>query len=122
MYLLMFFYRLILQNQVAMLLNTQEHLRTYGPQCEYFLLNMMASGFSLESMKTGIPFSIDFLKSICEKYKIILGLDCASSDIGEIISAIAPYALSLTGGEEEKVGVKSFDELDELLDELEVEE
>ena len=43
------------------------------------------------------------------------------TELNEMLETVQIHGLSLKGGEEEKVGYKSFDELDEVLDALEIE-
>jgi phosphoribosylanthranilate isomerase len=50
---------------------------------------------------------------------IILQFDAAPSALPDILRYVLPYGISLTGGEEEAVGVKSFDEVEEIFDLLE---
>jgi phosphoribosylanthranilate isomerase len=66
------------------------------------------------------PLSINDLSSLFEDFKIILNIDFQLGELDEIID-LNPFGLSLKGGEEERVGVKSYDELDEIFDKLEVE-
>ena len=98
-----------------------EHFRKYAACCDYFLLNFEKTGITWEDVKTGQPFSVETLRALCEKNQVILAIDFSPENLDEILTKINPHGLNLTGGEEEKVGFKSFDELDELLDELEVE-
>lgn len=98
-----------------------EHLSTYAARCDYFLLNFEKTGITWEDVKAGQPFSVEALRALCEKYQVILAMDFSPENLPEILTQINPHGLNLTGGEEEKVGFKSFDELDEILDELEVE-
>ena len=63
--------------------------------------------------------TVEDLKEICEAFKIILSIDFQKDTLDEILK-LNLYGLNLKGGEEERVGVKSFDELDEILDALEV--
>jgi phosphoribosylanthranilate isomerase len=58
------------------------------------------------------------LKSICENYSIILNIDFQISSLHDLLN-LGVFGLTLKGGEEERVGVKSFDELDEIFDWLE---
>jgi phosphoribosylanthranilate isomerase len=64
-------------------------------------------------------FSIELLQRACQQYPIFLSLKFTAPQLNGIISALAPAGISLKGGEEEKVGIKSFDELDEIFEELE---
>lgn len=82
--------------------------------------------FLLDYSKNNIPWKSlasnkNTLKDLCHEFKIILSIDFEFAELLEILDSIQIYGLSLTGGEEEKVGFKSFDELDEILDALEVE-
>lgn len=99
-----------------------EHLSAFGPHVEFFLLNFSKTGLSWNDLKNGSPFPISFLQNICETYSILLEVDAPVNAINEILETVRPTGLSFAGGEEEKVGVKSFDDLDEMLDELEVPE
>ncbi len=98
----------------------ENHLDNFSKHCDFFLLNMSAAGYSWKELVAGRPYSAAFLNKLCGKHKIILGLDCSADEIDQVLDEVKPYALSFNGGEEEKTGVKSFDELDELLDVLEV--
>ena len=60
-------------------------------------------------------------KTLCDRFKIILSIDFELDQLNEMLETVQIHGLSLKGGEEEKVGFKSFDELDEIIDALEVE-
>lgn len=97
------------------------HLDQYAVCCDYFLLNFEKTGINWEDLKAGNPFSVHFLKAVCEQYSVIVAMNFSTQNLEEILMQINPYGLNLTGGEEEKTGFKSFEELDEILDELELE-
>jgi phosphoribosylanthranilate isomerase len=87
-----------------------------------FELNFEKNNLSFSDLKSKRgPLSINNLFGLCEAFKIILNIDFQLVELGEIM-ALNPYGLSLKGGEEERVGVKSFDELDDIFDKLEIEE
>ncbi len=50
---------------------------------------------------------------------IILQFDADPVALPDILRYVLPYGISLTGGDEEAVGVKSFDEVEEIFDLLE---
>lgn len=103
--------------------NLKEHLSQFSGHCMAFLLNFSAAGYSFEHLENNqTPYSIQQLYAICQSYPIILHLDCEVEKVTRLTTDIQPLALSLHGGEEERVGVKSFDDLDEILDALEIEE
>jgi phosphoribosylanthranilate isomerase len=64
---------------------------------------------------------LEVLQRLCQKYKILLSISCSPAEISSILKIIQPYGLSLKGGEEERVGVKSFDELEDIFEVLEEE-
>ena len=66
------------------------------------------------------PFSISILKEFCKKNKVILDIPFEASETEQILVEMNPYGLCVAGGIEEKVGMKSYDELDEVFDCLEV--
>ncbi len=99
----------------------EDHLNAYTECCDFFLLNFSAAGHTWNDVKSGHPYTIDFIKDLCKKHRIILNLDCHDNEMDRMISEINPFAISINGGEEERVGVKSFDDLDEILDVLEIE-
>jgi phosphoribosylanthranilate isomerase len=87
-----------------------------------FELNFEKNNLSFSDLKSKRgPLSINDLFGLCEAFKIILNIDFQLVELEEIM-ALNPFGLSLKGGEEERVGVKSFDELDEIFDKLEIEE
>ncbi|NJN34710.1 MAG: hypothetical protein HC817_11130 [Saprospiraceae bacterium] len=58
------------------------------------------------------------LTALAQRFKIILHIDFQLADL-ETLNLSGFYGLILRGGDEERVGVKSFDELDEIFDALE---
>ncbi len=65
------------------------------------------------------PLSTNDLLRLFEDFKIILSIDFQLVELQNIL-ALNPFGLSLKGGEEERVGVKSYDELDDIFDKLEI--
>ncbi len=96
------------------------HFQLYAHCCSYFLLDFIKAGMTWSSLQSGIPVSIGFLQRLFAEQKTILALDFPSNETEAVIEILKPAGLSLTGGGEEKVGFKSFDELDEILDSLEM--
>lgn len=54
--------------------------------------------------------------SLCEHYPILLHLDGPAASLQAVLALLRPAGLSLSGGEEERVGVKSFDEIEEIFE------
>lgn len=74
--------------------------------------------FHLFSSNENISISIEQLKEICANNKIIWGLNTSSKTIKNIIETYHPYAINIVGGNEEKTGVKDFEELNNILEAL----
>ena len=99
----------------------EDHLDAYANEVDFFLLNFSAAGHNWQGIESGSPYPIDFLKNLCKKHLIILNLDCQKEEVHRMVNELEPFAIGINGGEEEKVGLKSFDDIDEILDELEIE-
>ncbi len=95
------------------------HFEAFEHCATYFLLDFTKAGINWASLQALESLSMNFLKSLFAKYKVILAFDFQPENTREVLESLQPEGLSLTGGEEEKVGLKSFEELDEILDRLE---
>lgn len=78
--------------------------------------NPVVDAFHLYSSHTGLPYPTEKLKTLCNDYKIIWGAPLTTDYIREVVESIHPYAINLHGGDEEKPGIRDFDELGEVLD------
>jgi len=101
-------------------LNT--HITTYFDVVDYFLLDFEKNGLTWEALQNNSSFSIEQLQALCRRQQIILSIACKATEIEVLLAKLQPYGLSIKGGEEEKVGFKSFDEVDELFEVLNIEE
>jgi phosphoribosylanthranilate isomerase len=86
-----------------------------------FQFNFQQNGITWEDLQQPTSMLIlQDLENLCKDFNIILKIDFQPFMLKDILS-INPFGLVLEGGEEERVGVKSYDELDEIFDELEIE-
>ena len=92
-------------------------LESDSANVDVFLLNYSKNNLSWND----IAFKQATLKELCNRFKIILSIDFELDQLNEILETLQIHGLGLSGGEEEKVGFKSFDELDDILDALEIE-
>ncbi|MCB0633063.1 MAG: hypothetical protein R2824_16575 [Saprospiraceae bacterium] len=99
----------------------QEQFAQTPAGISYFVLNLEKNGFTWADLKAGSPFSLPVIQQLCEQYPVLLALNYQPQEITEILDTLPLAGLHLSGGAEEKVGFKSFDDLDALLDLLEVE-
>lgn len=86
-------------------LNTE--LQAYKNYCDAFHLFTTLNNLTIPE---------NDLINICANYKIIWGLPITNSSVLNIINGFKPYAINVSGGQEEKAGIKDFDELNDLLE------
>lgn len=96
-------------------------LAAFQPYVESFLLDFTKSGISWEEIKAGTYLDFETLKKACADFNVILSVDLTTDNLDEVQTTLNPYALNVTGGEEEKVGYKSFDDIDEIIEALFIE-
>ncbi|MFK7809477.1 MAG: hypothetical protein AB8F74_16860 [Saprospiraceae bacterium] len=88
---------------------------------DFIFLNFEKNGLTWSAIKeSSIVF--DLLKNWKLNSKLVLAIAHEPSETEEILAQINPHGLYLQGGEEEKVGFKSYEDLDEILDVLETED
>ena len=60
------------------------------------------------------------LTELCAQYKLFISAPTHENYIRQLIDTIKPYGIDVKGGAEEKVGFKSYEELDVLFEQLEI--
>ncbi|MBB4080892.1 phosphoribosylanthranilate isomerase [Lewinella aquimaris] len=83
------------------------------------LLDFTAGGITWSDLTDGHPFSPGMLKEMTGDRQIFLRIDLTPDEAHAATETV--YGLALSGSSEEKVGYKSFDDLDDLLEALEEE-
>ena len=99
----------------------KSHLNTYFDYVDYFIINFDKHHFTWTSIQNDTHLTITQLQEICAQYEVFLNIDFTPSNIKTILATVQPLGISIKGGMEEKVGFKSYDELDELFEILEEE-
>lgn len=85
----------------------------FAPFVEIFLID-----FSLNNYAIG-DFSKE-LKEISSLHPTLIDANIESASIESFLENIQPLGLAVKGGDEEKVGYKSFDDVDEIFEALEI--
>lgn len=85
-----------------------------------FLLNFDKNGIGWTTLEGHPKLTPAFLKTLTSSLPILFSMDFQPQELNLLISEVAPLGISLQGGMEEKVGFKSFEELDELFDQLQI--
>ena len=87
---------------------------------EAFELDFTPNKLTFDNLKMGdLTLMPEDLTQLCRDFKVILNIDFQLVVLKELLE-LPLYGLVLKGGDEELTGVKSFDELDEIFDLLEV--
>lgn len=88
-------------------------LEIYQPHVRYFLIT--SSDFN-----TIDDTNLAFLQQLAQKLPVLLGFGLTQSNVLATLQAVKPAGIALKGGHEIKPGLKSFDELADILETLEV--
>ena len=83
------------------------------------ILDFNKNGLDWQSLEIGIPVSINWIKELSKYGWILLNLSAPVDKYKQIAVSTGCMGFGLQGGEEEKTGFKSFDYLDEVLEQLE---
>lgn len=83
----------------------------------YFLLDFAKNGLSWAAVQDSV---LAELLQLAEDFPLLLNLPFPVSEVEEVLEQTGAAGFIVQGGEEEKVGFKSFDELDGLFEALEV--
>jgi phosphoribosylanthranilate isomerase len=60
------------------------------------------------------------VKNFCNSFRVFLDLSFTPDELPELLNTLPVYGLILRGGQEEKVGFKSYNELDKIFEKLEL--
>jgi phosphoribosylanthranilate isomerase len=101
--------------------NLFETLKAFETHVQAFLIDFTKSGISWHEIKAGTHLDFEILQQACANFNVILSVDLTPENLSEVQTILNPYGLNVTGGEEEKVGFKSFDDIDEIIEALYVE-
>lgn len=87
-------------------------LQRHSGKINYYILN-----FSNITEPISVQWK-DALVSLCQTYPIFIYCNGDAQQVAENIQYFKPFGYCLSGGSEEKTGLKSFDELDDIFDKL----
>lgn len=97
-------------------LSDPSFFRAAAPYASFFLIKANSADMPPpEDVQAGY---LQLLKSICAEYPVLLQTDASEAYLVDLLETVRPSGLSIIGGEEEKVGVKSFDEIEAVFEAL----
>ena len=85
-----------------------------------FILNFSRNKLSWETLQED-PSWIEWLTETCADFPVLLDIPAPADLVDDILTSLEPVGVQVHGGEEEAVGFKSYDELDEWMEVLQVE-
>ena len=89
-------------------------LQAFAPYADIFLFNFPQTSVS----KSTFYAEMGFWREVFALRPALLQADLPATDWPEILETLGLAGLSLVGGEEEQVGVKSYDEIDDIFESL----
>lgn len=99
--------------------NIESLLEAFSPYTMAFIIDFEKNGITWEILNKNTSIDKGVLGKFCENYPVLLNFPWSDAqEVEEILSTLQPLGIILKGGEEEKVGYKSFDELDDIFDAL----
>ena len=84
------------------------------------VLDFERGGITLSDLEAGHPFGLDELDALLQNHSCLLRIDLGDTDPKAFSKAHPLAGYAVRGSSEEKVGYKSFDDLDGLFEGLEV--
>jgi len=100
----------------------QEQLESFAPLVSHFQLSLDKQGIKWEDLRRDTPFPLEQLREWASEYPILLGIGINPAQIQELLDKLPLSGICVQGGEEEKVGYKSFDDLDDFFEAIRLEE
>ncbi len=98
----------------------EEMLNTRKDKVDYFLLNFSKGGIIADDLKSGQPYSLEQLEDWSSRFPILVDIQLDKDGPVSFLENIPLKGFAVQGGAEEKTGYKSFDELDDFFEALEV--
>ena len=94
----------------------EEHLNTYFDYVDYFLIDFNKNAISWQALQKSEKLNAASMATLCQQFEVLLSLDFDALNTKDILTTLQPKGISVKGGVEEKIGLKSFDELDAIFE------
>ena len=82
----------------------------------------VADAFHVYADSSQEKYDCDQLVQLCKSHQLVWGLNINPHNVLNILESFKPFGINLVGGNEEKAGMKDFDELNDLFDVLRVDD
>jgi phosphoribosylanthranilate isomerase len=95
-----------------------EQMEEMEGHVEAFSINFIENQIGWQQLEAGIPFSVKHLEQMIKRFPVLVDMDLQPEDLPKCLALEKLEGITVKGGEEEKVGFKSFEELDDFFDAL----
>lgn len=95
----------------------EQRIKHNQSSVEHFILDLKKNRLLWPNLSASTK---ERIKRLTEQFDVLIHLDLTADQALEILNTVNPLGFCVEGGEEEKVGYKSFEELDELFESLEI--
>ena len=96
----------------------QELGRQLLDETDIFILDFQLNGLSFSQLINGeLSLSVEDVNSLARQAPILIDIDFSATDVTDILT-MDIKGINLAGGEEEKVGLRSFDDVQDIMDAL----
>ena len=107
----------IVLTEIVELDQLEEQLSEQSTYVENFLLNFDKNGMHWKDLSAD---AIAQLEKLSNRYPILLSIGHNGEELLNMLEHLSITGISVRGGEEEKVGFKSYEDLDDIFEALEV--
>lgn len=91
-------------------------------QSEINAYSKVADAFHVYANSEPEQYDCEQLVALCQSHQVIWGLQLNAQNVMNILQSFKPFGINLVGGDEEKAGMKDFDELNNLFDVLRIDD
>ncbi|OWY22160.1 hypothetical protein C7N43_13610 [Sphingobacteriales bacterium UPWRP_1] len=88
----------------------------------WFLLNFTHANWNWNNLQQHTRFTPQYLKNLCADYNILLQLPFTPQNILQVLEEIQPAGIALNSGQEIKTGIRSFDDVADIIELLDLPE
>lgn len=81
-----------------------------------FVFDLSQGAYTAASLPTHPLWKSGALQQWCSQYRVILQLPFDAATMLPVIEVLQPFGIALTGSDEQQTGLKTFDELNELIE------
>lgn len=98
---------------------TVQEIQAAMHDADFYVLNFRLSSITYTDLQQGTPFTIQELNRLSSSFPVILDINVSPSHLHSLLN-IPVHGITIHGGQEEKVGIRSFEDVQDIMEALEV--